>query len=521
MSIPPVVPTVIYVYVESLLPGLLSLAAAREARGAEGVYLQLGERDPESILAASPRGPTGMLVTSEAAAIEAISLGADKAMVMDTVDEPAWVTFVDRVRLRASIRRETERLTQDMAHAEKLTALGTLVAGVAHELNNPLSAITMGTELLREMVASITRALTDLERRSKTDAGIDPALLLRTLAALQNKANKADQLFADVSSGTGLLAQLVRDLRVFSRTTGPEQSTLIDPASLIEQSLRLVRREIIAHGVIEKDYDAALPPIVGPRNRLSQVLTNLLVNAAHAIGEVSRSVHSVRLSVRSDDGYLAISISDTGPGIPGEALEQIFNPFFTTKREGLGTGLGLSISRTTLRRLGGDLMVTSVYGEGATFICLVPLPTPEEIKAVSTWAPRLIRSESDVASMSVLIIDDDQRVVRAAARVLQGKHKVLIAHDGQEAIELLSSGSHADVVVMELDLPEVDGVEFHRWLVANQPELARRVVVATGAQERARFQAFLAGTELQVLYKPFGAETLLNAVEHSVIAGDD
>ncbi len=513
MSIPPVVPTVIYVYSESLLPGLRSLAAAREARGAEAVDIRLGEQDPETILAETLRGPTGMVVATEAAAIDAISLGADEAVVMAAVDEPVWVAFVDRVRLRASMRRETERLTQDMAHAEKLTALGTLVAGVAHELNNPLSAITMGTELLREMVASINRSLGDLEKRSRLDAGIEAEQLARLLGALQGKAAKADQLFADVSSGTGLLAQLVRDLRVFSRTSGPEQATLIDPASLIEQSLRLVRREIIAHGVIEKDYDSQLPPIVGPRNRLSQVLTNLLVNAAHAIGEVSRSVHSVRLSVRSDEGFLAISVSDTGPGIPGEALEQIFNPFYTTKREGLGTGLGLSISRSTLRRMGGDLMVTSVYGEGATFICLIPLPTPEELKAVSTWVPRLVRSDSDVESMSVLIVDDDQRVVRAAARVLQGKHKVLIAHDGQEAIELLSSGSHADVVVLELDLPEVDGVEFHRWLQVNRPELARRVVVATGAQERMRFQEFLAGTELQVLYKPFGAETLLNAVE--------
>src|SRR5690606_16982361 len=109
-------------------------------------------------------------------------------------------------------------------------------------------------------------------------------------------------------------------------------------------------------------------------------------------------------------------------------------------------------------------------------------PSEESVLAVSKWTPRLVRRRATIDSMSVLIVDDDQRVVRAAARVLQGKHKVLIAHDGQEAIELLSSGSHADVVVLELDLPEVDGVELHRWLSIHKPKLAKRLVIATGAQ---------------------------------------
>ncbi len=513
MSIPPVVPTVIYVYVDSLLSDLRSLAAAREGRGAESVEVRLAERDPESILSGSVRGPIGMVVQSEAAAIEAISLGADDAIAMDSADESVWLAFTDRVRVRANLRKETERLVQDVAHVEKLTALGTLVAGVGHELNNPLSAITMGTELLRETMASIRRSLSRIEAECEAAEELDKQTLIDRLAQLQQKTTQVDQLFEDVTSGAGLLAQLVRDLRVFSRTSEAEQLALIDPAGLIDQSVRLVRREIMAHGVIERDYDTKLPQIVGPRNRLTQVLTNLLVNAAHAIGEVSRPVHSVRISVRSDDGFLAISISDTGPGIPGEALEQIFNAFYTTKREGLGTGLGLSISRSTLRKLGGDLMVSSVYGEGATFICLLPLPSVDEVKAVSTWAPRLVSNAAESDALSVLLVDDDQRVVRAAARVLQSKHKVLIAHDGQEAIDLLSSGSHADVVVMELDLPELDGVELHAWLTEHQPELSKRIVVATGAQERTRFREFLSSIDVPVLYKPFGIDALLGAVD--------
>lgn len=451
-----------------------------------------------------------MLVGTDAAVLEAIALGADDAAVMPAVDEPAVLAFLDRVRLRAKQRREAERITQDVAHAEKLTALGTLVAGVGHELNNPLSAITLNLEILSDLVMKNLKATVQIKELAQGSE--DPALL-EALAKLAPDHARVGRIFEDVSAATDLVAELVRDLRVFSRSSNLERTTVVDPSNVIEQAIRLVRREIISHGIIERDYDAHVPKIVAPRNRLTQVLTNLLVNAAHAIAERPGVAHRVRVSVRADDQFVAISVSDTGPGVPEDAIERIFDPFYTTKREGYGTGLGLSISRAALRQLGGDLMVTSVYGEGATFICLIPLATAESLHAASSWATYSIEIPEEVTSMNVLLVDDDERVLRAGARVLQGRHRVLTARDGQEAIELLSSGSNADVVVLELDLPEVDGIELFEWLEAHQPELAKRIVIATAAQDRERFGEFLRQRSLTVLNKPFRADALLNAIE--------
>jgi K+-sensing histidine kinase KdpD len=137
-------------------------------------------------------------------------------------------------------------------------------------------------------------------------------------------------------------------------------------------------------------------------------ITNILVNAAHALHEVERPVHRVRLVVRADDEAVAVSISDSGPGIAPEAIERIFDPFYTTKRKGRGTGLGLSISRSILHRLGGDLLVESLHGEGATFVALIPRPPEQELTAALACA----RGEPDARGAkaqrpSLLVVDND------------------------------------------------------------------------------------------------------------------
>lgn len=515
MSVP--VTTLVLVFVSEQLPAFEAIVATRIRDGMEPVEVRLADGEIAAVLddsyALFGRKPVGAVVATEADALEAISLGADDAAVLSRIDEPTVVAFLDRVRLRARLRREQERLSEDVAHVEKLTALGTLVAGVGHELNNPLAAITLTVELLRDKVLEDLRGIALLKQCYSAEGPIDLEALRASLASVNADTSRIRHLFEEIGTATDIVAQLVRDLRVFSRSSSPEMLTAVDPIALIEQALRLVRRQVTAHGIIERDYPPVLSRIVAPRNRLTQVLTNLLVNAAHAIAEVERPVNTVRVSVRTDEQFMAISVSDTGPGIPEESLERIFDPFYTTKREGLGTGLGLAISRATLRHMGGDLVVTSVYGEGATFICLVPLPTPEALQTASSWAPRLDFPSEHTAALSVLLVDDDERVLRASARVLQGRHRVLIAHDGQEAIDLLVSGSHADVIVTELDIPERDGTELIAWLEAHHPELARCVVVATGARDR--FHEFIQGRKLVVLTKPFGTEDLLSAVERA------
>jgi two-component system, NtrC family, sensor kinase len=213
---------------------------------------------------------------------------------------------------------------------------------------------------------------------------------------------------------------------------------------------------------------------------------------------------------------VAISITDTGPGIPPEALDHIFDPFFTTKRVGAGTGLGLSISRSIMQDLGGDLLVTSVHGEGATFILVIPVAdTAAMFKAirssvVSNAPPKHLERPS------VLFVDDDQGVLRAYSRAFGRSCNVLLAEDGQEAIDLLSSGSSPDAVVTELALPELDGTALYRWMSRERPSLARRTIFVTADSTTERYRNFVSDVGNPLLFKPVSASNLLDAINAAV-----
>jgi two-component system NtrC family sensor kinase len=280
----------------------------------------------------------------------------------------------------------------------------------------------------------------------------------------------------------------------------------------VEQALRLVRREFGPTTVVELDYPEILPELCLPKNRVAQVLTNLLLNAAHATREVERDMHRVRVSVRVDEEALALSVADSGPGIPEAVLEQIFDPFFTTKKSEKGTGLGLSISRSIIKPLGGELLVSSLEGEGATFVCVLPLPSKVALESTRRSIRRTSTLPPARSLPTVLLVDDDARLLRVVSRIVKHHFKVLLARDGAEAIEIIESGSTPDAIVSELALPEIEGPDFYEWLRLSRPTLLERIIFLTGAQERKDFAQFLRDHPLRVLHKPPSAQSLLRAL---------
>jgi signal transduction histidine kinase/CheY-like chemotaxis protein len=494
------------------------LAGARF--GANTVIVDASDDTPARAVtrarAANGGAPLAYVARGDAEALEAIEAGADEALAMPRVDAHHVNLLVDRAAQRAALRRAQENERTSAVQSEKLAALGTVVAGVAHEINNPLAAVLLTTELLKNMLGPLFEAATEVTRLASQHRAIQAEEIARVASLVSGGARLVEgRQVLDELTGLGeTIASVVRDLRIFARSDANESPQIVNVTDLIEQVLRIVGREITVRGHIERDYGSNLPAVVVPRSRIVQVLTNILVNAAHAIHEIPRPVHRVRITVRADAEAVAISISDTGPGIAPEALDRIFDPFYTTKREGAGTGLGLSISRSILRRLGGDLVVESVHGVGASFIALIPLPQREALReAFRHSSPSARMPLATARRISVLVVEDDDRLLRIYPRILRDRFDVLVATDGQEAIDLLSSGSEVDVVVTDVAMPEVDGKQFYGWLSEQRPELARRTIFVSAAAGDPRYAEFFARVQNPSLEKPVSREGLLGAID--------
>lgn len=463
--------------------------------------------------AIDPSAPIAVITEDEPQALAALASGADEVSVGTDVSAASLAVLADRAEARARLRAENHRLQASFAHSEKLVALGTLVAGVGHEINNPLSAVMLSVEVAHRRVVPLLQTAMDLSRARRS--GEDTSALLERLDKLsqpERASRDALRIFEDIGSAADAIASIVRDLRVFARTDQEESPEPIDVEQLVDHAIRLVGREILQRGMIERDYAPDLPKLVIPRNRVTQVLVNVLVNAAHAIREVERPVHHVKITARADEDFMAIAISDTGPGIAPESLSRIFDPFYTTKRQELGTGLGLAISRSILRRLGGDLLVESVYGDGATFVCFLPIPSRDAPRERAK--PSKTRSDTVPArhSSSVLLVDDDERMLRSYSLLLNPDYRLITALDGRDAIELLESGSTPDFAVIELDLPIADGTVLWHWLREHRPQLARHTVIVTGAASKEAFAEFLNDHPGPVLHKPVRGEELLQVL---------
>jgi signal transduction histidine kinase len=457
--------------------------------------------------------PLGVVVADEADGWVAIEAGADETILESALSQPTALAFVDRVLLRARLRREQEQLSATYVHSEKLVALGTLVAGVAHEVNNPLTSLLLSAEGLKLRVSPLCNAMTAIEKLAFKRQPVTHEEILQVLQIGRTGARMTEtrELLSEIEASAQTIARVVRDLKLFARPDDEAVPEVLEIRPLLDQVLRLVGRQIRNHALVEIDYDQELPPIVAPSSRLAQVFTNILLNAAHAVTEIDRPTHRIRISAQADEEAVAVSISDTGPGIAPGVVSRIFDPFFTTKRQGVGTGLGLSISRSILRRLGGDLLVESVHGDGATFIALIPRPDRRALYE----AHRHSSVTSQVRPCAtprqrILIVDSDEHVLRAVARAIDSQFDVLLARDGQEAIELLSSGSRVDVVIADASQPELSGIVLTDWLRSEGNRLLEKTIFMT--PEDTSPHDVLAQAGFVLLRKPVSRNALMTAL---------
>ncbi len=378
---------------------------------------------------------------------------------------------------------EQRQLQASLQQADRLASVGSMAAGVAHEINNPLAYVVTNLELLQEAVV--------------TAEALDPALRRRLESTL-----------ADAVDGSQRVRHIVGDLRRFARTDDDDDvDEAVDLHAALDSAIDIADNEIKHRARLRCDL-GTVPPVHGPEGRLTQVFVNLLVNAAHAVSETSGERKEIVVRTRvAASGDVELSIMDTGVGIPAEILDRIFDPFFTTKPQGVGTGLGLSICHGIITRIGGSIRVQSAVGQGSTFtITLKPaaparLVPPPRHAAASVVAGRSLR---------ILVVDDEPLVCEGIKRAL-GAHDVILASGGGDAIERCIQDDY-DLVLCDVMMPEVSGMEVFRKVRRIRPEVAQRFVFMTGGAFTPTARAFLDSIDNEQIVKPFSLRDLRQLV---------
>jgi nitrogen-specific signal transduction histidine kinase len=384
---------------------------------------------------------------------------------------------------------ERHEMFTRMALADRMLSVGTLAAGVAHEINNPLAYLATNLEILAGELTNIHPS-----RRSKL-----------TETTLQT-------LVSDARDGAARVSAIVRDLRALSRpddaTHGP-----VDIVAVVGSSLKMVHNEIRHRARITQSFAPELPLIEGEASRLGQVFINLLLNAAQAIpeGHVAQNEIAIRAATTADGEHVRVEISDTGCGIAANIVPRIFDPFFTTKAPGAGTGLGLSISHQIVTSMAGEISVQSTPGRGSTFAVTLPVAASQRLHGDAQPSP------APIASSRILLIDDEPAVGRSLSMLLAPETEVVAVSRAEDALALLASGERFQVILCDLMMPEISGIELHAQLMRVAPDCAEHIVFMTGGAFTPQAREFLTKLGRPHLEKPFSEAQLRRVIDSVMV----
>jgi two-component system NtrC family sensor kinase len=362
---------------------------------------------------------------------------------------------------------DQKMLQEQLIQSEKMSAIGQLVSGVAHELNNPLAGISAFAQLLLA------------EKRFPPDQ--------RTAAeTIYSEARRA--------------SRIVQNLLTFARQHKAEKvPTAIN--QVLDDTLELRGYELRVRGIdVRREYDESIPETMADAHQLQQVFLNLITNAEQAMEQRDGHHHRLTVSTRRNGDAIRIEVEDTGAGIPANLIERIFNPFFTTKPTGSGTGLGLSISLGIVREHEGKIWAENSPQSGARFVVEVPISEPRPSGEHASITHVQLQGAD---SLRVLVIDDEASVRVSLQRYLAGKgHQVETTASGEDGLLRLKASKY-DAVILDMRMPDLSGEQLYERLRSNDPSHAERVIFTTGDLVNEQMRRFLDGTGRPCVSKPF------------------
>jgi signal transduction histidine kinase len=423
----------------------------------------------------------------EETAVTSLRAGAHDFLVKGALARLA--PAIERERREAGMRAERKKMREQLLISERMASVGVLAAGVAHEINNPLAILMANLELACEQLSRLAPP----GAVSGTAAVAEPAQL--------------NQLLQDAQEAAERIRLIVRDLGSLSRSNDEEQQAPVEIHRVLESAIRMASNEIRHRAQLIRDY-GKVPLVMGSEAKLGQVFINLIVNAAHAIPQGRAATNEIRIVTRTDSaGCAVVEVHDTGCGIPQSILPRVFDAFFTTKAVTTGTGLGLAICHRIITAYGGDISVESQVGRGSIFRTVLP---PAQGKAVETKS-----ISSDVAHGRrgrILVVDDETMLGATIQRALGGEHEVIAVTTATEACRLLTMDGRFDLILCDLMMPEMTGMDLYAELLKLVPDQARKFVFMTGGAFTADASRFLAQVSNPSIEKPFRASKLRSLV---------
>jgi PAS domain S-box-containing protein len=375
---------------------------------------------------------------------------------------------------------ELRQMQARLSLAERLAAVGSLAAGIAHEINNPLAFLMTNLELATRV----------LNKRNAAPATPPPPDESATVGA-------SLKLLTEARLGAERIRDIVKDLSTFARPA-EERASRVNVQQVLELSVKMAMGEIRHRAQLVRDY-VQVPDVIADGSRLGQVFLNLLVNAAQAIPEGAVDHNEIRLRLHSSEQSVLVEIQDTGQGIAPAMRDRIFEPFFTTKTQGMGLGLGLAISHSVVAELGGELTVESEPGRGSTFRVRLPAASPMQAEAV----PPPATSPGATRRGQVLIVDDQISFGQSLRMLLEPAHDVTYLPSARKALAQLEAGARYDAILCDLMMTDMTGKQLYEELSQRLPEQARRMIFMTGGAFTPSSIDFMAHMSSSVLMKPF------------------
>lgn len=395
---------------------------------------------------------------------------------------------------------ESVRHARQTIAAERLATVGQVATSIAHEINNPISYVLASQGHLRAQLvhvvglcAMITRGATLAELREKLEVAGGPGF-----------AGDLVQAAEDIREGAERVRDIMRDTR--SLALGDERPAAFDVNEALRSALRVVAAELRHKAVVHTRLGDSLL-VMGSAGRLAQVFVNLLVNAAEAFREGANNV--IDIETKRAGNHVVVTVRDNGPGISTEHLPRIFETYYTTKTGPTATGLGLPISRDIVRGYGGEISVESNVGHGTSFSIVLPLAARP--RTVSPTAPPVSDKMPDIARLRLLFVDDEPNILRSYKRAFS-QHEIVLAEDGQHALDALRENGDFDLIVCDLSMPTMSGMRLYDEIRKLDATLLPKIVFATGGSTQRDIETFLTSVTNLVLEKPFDMRVLRKLV---------